>query len=260
MKRKYSPKALFDPIENESLADAAVRQIEDLILGGVLTEGMLLPGERDLAEQLGISRPKVREALRHLADVRLLKIVPNEGIYVDRLGGDAMSPALIELYKRHPSAIQDNLEYRREQEGFAARLAAQNATPEDHDALTQIIAAMSAEEAQSNLEQAAELDLQLHLAVAFASHNRTLIHMMTSLYRMNRSALFYNRGELMNLEQASQSLLQQHMEIVDAICAGQPTMAEQAAKGHIDYVIDLVDSSLKQKDRQAMSRKRRDIA
>ena len=260
MKRQPMPKGLFDAIENESLANVAVRQIENLILGGVLTEGMILPGERDLAEQLGISRPKVREALKQLAECKLLKIVPNEGIYVDKLGGDAMSPALIELYKRHPEAIQDNLEYRREQEGFAARLAAQRATPEDHTALKQIIAAMSDPDGKQDLARAAELDLKLHLTIAFSSHNRTLIHMMTSLYRMNRSALFYNRGELMNLDLASENLLQQHKDIVDAICAGQPAQAEEAAKTHISYVIDLVDSSLKQRERQALSRKREGLS
>ena len=131
MRRKNSPGRIFDQIENESLSIAAVAQIEDLILSGVLREGDMLPGERELAEQFGISRPKVREALSQLAESNLINIVANEGAFIARLGGDIMSPALVELFNRNPSAVRDNLEYRREKEGFAARLAAERATDRD---------------------------------------------------------------------------------------------------------------------------------
>ena len=128
MRPKNAPNRLFDPIENESVSNAVIAQIENLILSGVLQEGDMLPGERQLAEQFGVSRPKVREALSQLADSNLIRVVANDGAYVAQLGGVVMSPAMIDLFNRSSSAIRGNLEYRREIEGFATRLAAQRAT------------------------------------------------------------------------------------------------------------------------------------
>ena len=113
MRRKNTPSQLFDQIESKSVSIEVVAQIENLILSGVLNEGDMLPGERELAEQFGISRPKVREALSQLAESQLLYIVANDGAYVAKLAGDVMSPALVALFNRSASAIRDNLEYRR---------------------------------------------------------------------------------------------------------------------------------------------------
>lgn len=253
MRSKNAPNLVFDKVEHDSLSDLAVQQIEDMILSGVLREGDLLPGERELSAQLGISRPKVREALHHLADRELLRIVTNGGIYVARLGGEVMSPALVDLYSRNGSALMDNLEYRREQEAFAARLAAQRATDRDRAELTGIIEAMHTAD---DAETASELDLQFHTVLVFASHNRTLTHMMTALYNLNRSSVFYNRDELLGLGTSSQHLFQQHADIADAICARQPEQAEAAAKAHIDYVAELVEASFAQRRREKMSAKR----
>ena len=54
-----SAPTLFEPIGHESVADAAVAQVEDLIASGILRQGRKLPSERELAEMLGISRPKL---------------------------------------------------------------------------------------------------------------------------------------------------------------------------------------------------------
>jgi len=81
MRRKNTPSQLFDQIESKSVSIEVVAQIENLILSGVLNEGDMLPGERELAEQFGISRPKVREALSQLAESQLLYIVANDGAY-----------------------------------------------------------------------------------------------------------------------------------------------------------------------------------
>ena len=56
----------FEPVGHESVADAATAQIEDLIASGVLRQGAKLPAERELADMLGISRPKLRYAWQTL--------------------------------------------------------------------------------------------------------------------------------------------------------------------------------------------------
>lgn len=256
MRKKNAPDHLFEQIKHESLAGAAVAQIESLILSGVLREGDMLPGERELASQLGISRPKVREALKSLADHKLLTIVAGEGVYVDRLGGEVMSSALISLYNRTPSAIRENLEYRRLKEGFSSRLAAKRATSLDRDQLQLIIEKMSSADHEHDHQRASELDLELHSTIAFAAHNCTLTHMMTALYSLNKSALFYNRSELLNVEHAGADLFQQHQDIVTAIRQSNPSKAEKAAQNHIDFVIDLVETALERRARESLASKR----
>lgn len=256
MRKKNAPGRLFDKINNQTLSDSAVGQIEDLILSGVLRENDMLPGERELAEQMGISRPKVRQALQQLSESGLVNIIAKEGVYIAQLGGDIMSPALIALYNRSPSAIRDNLEYRREKEGFAARLAAQRATARDRLELQGIVAEMQIADQKGDHERALELDLELHHSIVFAAHNRTLTHMMTGLYSLNKSSLFYNRSEVLDINNVADPLLQQHEAIVEAICASQPHQAEKAAKEHIDYVASLMEIEFERRYREAISGKK----
>ena len=63
---------IFEPVEHASVVDAIVEQLEGLILNGVLRDGHKLPSERDIAENMGVSRPKVREALKRLEDHELI--------------------------------------------------------------------------------------------------------------------------------------------------------------------------------------------
>ena len=256
MRRKNTPSQLFDQIESKSVSIEVVAQIENLILSGVLNEGDMLPGERELAEQFGISRPKVREALSQLAESQLLYIVANDGAYVAKLAGDVMSPALVALFNRSASAIRDNLEYRRENEGFASRLAAQRATDEDRTELQRLLEAIKAADAVQDNALASELDMEFHHSIAFAAHNRTLTHMMTALYSLNRSSISYNRQELMNMDKVAETIQQQHEDIVESICQSKPAKAEQAAHEHIDFVRALVLTAFEQQSRESLSSKR----
>ena len=134
-----TPIALFEPIDHESVAESVIAQIEDMIAAGILKEGRRLPSERDLAEALNISRPKLREVLQTLEDRGLVISRHGEGTFIAPLIGKAMLPALLALYGRHEPAFFDYLEYRREQEGFAARLAAARATKADRERIEGIL-------------------------------------------------------------------------------------------------------------------------
>jgi GntR family transcriptional repressor for pyruvate dehydrogenase complex len=69
----------FDPIRSEKLSGAVVRQIELLILRGVLRPGERLPSERDLAERLGVSRPSLREAVAELQGQKAIRDAGKRG-------------------------------------------------------------------------------------------------------------------------------------------------------------------------------------
>ncbi|MGB0696597.1 MAG: FadR/GntR family transcriptional regulator [Rhodospirillaceae bacterium] len=227
---------LFERIRHESLAEMVVDKIEDMIVRGVLREGNRLPSERELAERLDVSRPKLREALKTLEERGLVETRHGEGSFIAPLSGQAMTPALIDLFARHGLAFYDYLEYRREQEAIAARLASERATQTDKVVIETQLAALERAHAQGDEDMSREADLQLHIAIVNASHNAMLIHMMTSIYDLTRRGVFYNRDFLRCVDETGNRLLEQHRKIANTVLAGDAEAAEAAARAHLDFV------------------------
>ena len=110
----------FEKAQSEKLSQSIVRQIELLILRGILRPGERLPSERELSEKMDVSRPSLREAIADLQERGLLVARPNAGIYVAEVLGSAFSAALVDLFSRHDEAVSDYLSFRRDMEGLAA--------------------------------------------------------------------------------------------------------------------------------------------
>ena len=253
-------KAIFEPVGHESLADAVVAQIEDLIVSGILKQGRKLPSERDLAEMLKVSRPKLREGLQVLEERGLVTTRHGEGTFVSPLTGQAMLPALLALYGRHEPAFFDYLEYRREQEGFAARLAAQRATKADKARISEILDENQRAWETKDADASREADFQLHAAIVDGSQNATLIHMMASIYELTRQGVFYNREFLNSIDGSGRELLRQHIELGSAVIEGNPERAQSVAFEHIDFVEKSFREGIEQKRREALAEKRRMMA
>lgn len=250
----------FEPVGHESIADAVVEQIETMIVDGILKEGRKLPSERELAETMGVSRPKLREALQTLESRGLVNVRHGEGTFIATLTGRAMSPAFLALYARHGEAFYDYLEYRREQEGFAARLAAERATESDKTRLSEIIDQMQTAWENDDMEASQEADIRLHTAIVDASQNTTLMHMMASVYDLTRQGVFYNRRFLRTMDGTGEALLQQHKDLVAAVLAGDPNAAEAAARTHMDFVEQSFRKGQEQARREARAEKRRALS
>jgi len=227
---------MFEPIEHQKTADAAVDQIEDLILKGVLQSGDRLPAERVLAEQMQVSRPVLRDALKILEGRDLIEARQGGGTFVCDLIGPIFSEAVVQMIARHPSAISDYFDFRRGIESQASALAAVRAAPSDIRRLREIIDDMDAAHDAEDLDQECRLDVGFHHAVGEAAHNVVLLHTLRSCYRLLENGVFYNRARLYNHPAARAEVLTQHKEIYEAIAAADPVRAQQAAEAHIDYV------------------------
>ena len=228
--------SIFGPIGHASVVDAIVEQIETLILNGILRDGGRLPSERDLAEQMKVSRPKVREALKKLEANDLIQVRHGEGAFIAPLVGTAMSPALISLYARHQDAFLSYLEFRIAQESFAAGLAASRATQADKEILTRTIEQLEQGHIANDSTASQKADINFHSAIIDASHNSLLVHTMASIYALTEQNLFYNRSFLRSIDGTGEHLMAQHREIYDAIKLGDPERASRAAKDHIKFV------------------------
>ncbi|MEM1162001.1 MAG: FCD domain-containing protein [Pseudomonadota bacterium] len=247
----------FIKINAERIATAVVRQIESLILQGVLRPGDRLPAERDLAERMDVSRPTLREALAELEAAGLVISRPGGGTFIADVLGSAFAPPLIELFARHDTALFDYIEFRRDVEGLAAAQAAERATQADLEIISSVFARFEAATAKRNQEEAARIDAEFHMAVVEAAHNVVMTHMMRSLYGLLVNGVFYNRQIIYSLRAGRDQLVHQHRAIRDAVAARDPARARQAVEAHLDYVGQALRESDRLRSREEIADLRR---
>lgn len=226
----------FQKIQSEKLSGAVVRQIELLILRGILRPGERLPGERELAEQLGVSRPSLRDALAELQDQGLVEARAGAGVFVADVLGSAFSSALIRLFATHDQAIFDYLDFRKDMESLAAERAARLGSDTDLAVVDTVFNRMVAAHEQRNTDEEARLDAEFHLAIIEASHNVVMLHMMRSMFDLLKEGVFYNRQVMFKQRMTRDNLLDQHRSINSALQARDGDAARKAIETHLSYV------------------------
>jgi len=226
----------FQKVQTEKLSLAVVRQIELLILRGILRPGERLPSERELAERMGVSRPSLREAISDLQDQGLLTAKAGSGIYVAEVLGSAFSPALIQLFSSHDEAVFDYLSFRRDMEGLAAERATRLGSESDLKVVQTIFDKMVAAHDRNATEEEAQLDAQFHMAIIEASHNVVMLHMMRSMFDLLRQGVFYNRQMMFQQRTTRDAILDQHRAINDALQDRDPKGAREAVEHHLGFV------------------------
>ena len=235
----------FQKIQSEKLSQTVVRQIELLVLRGILRPGERLPSERELSERLGVSRPSLREAVEDLEARGLLISKAGSGIYVADVLGSAFSPALVELFATHEDAVFDYLDFRRDLEGLAAERAARMGSDTDLKVVSAIFAKMEAAHSKRDPSDEAELDAQFHMAIIEASHNVVMLHMMRSMFDLLRQGVFYNRQMMFKNRMTRDMLLDQHRAINDGLQARDPARARHAVERHLDYVAEALHDQIR---------------
>ena len=249
----------FEPVHQEKLSHGVVRQIEDLILRGILKPGERLPSERELSERMGVSRPSLREALADLQTRGLLTSRAGAGVFVADVLGSAFSPALVTLFSTHDAAVFDYLAFRRDMEGLAAERAARLGTDTDLAVIDTIFARMEAAHPKRNPADESDLDASFHLAIIEASHNIIMLHMMRSMYDLLREGVFYNRSVMFKQRTTRQHLLDQHRDINAAIQSRDPEAARAAVERHLDFVAEALEAQKKADTNETFARKRLEI-
>ena len=226
----------FQKVQPERLSQGIIRQIELLILRGILRPGERLPSERELSERMDVSRPSLREALADLQERGLLTTRPNAGVYVADVMGSAFAPALVDLFSRHDEAVFDYIAFRRDLESLAAERAARLASDTDLQVIATIFTRMEAAHQKRDPTDEAALDAQFHMAIIEASHNTVMLHMMRSMFDLLRQGVFYNRQMMFKLRTTREALLDQHRAINAAIQSRDPAAARAAVEAHLGFV------------------------
>ena len=246
----------FLKVTPEKLSNSVARQIEQLILRGVLRPGERLPSERDLAERMDVSRPSLREAIADMAERGLLVSRAGSGVFVAEVLGSAFSPALTQLFSTHDEAVFDYISFRRDMEGLAAERAAVFGSQTDLKLIAAIFGKMELAHAKRDPSDEAQLDAEFHMAIIEASHNVIMLHMLRSMFDLLRQGVFYNRQIMFKNRMTRDQLLDQHRAINAAIQARDPAAAREAIGAHMAYVETAFHDQMRAEKHEAIAQQR----
>jgi GntR family transcriptional regulator, transcriptional repressor for pyruvate dehydrogenase complex len=211
-------------IEPRRLYRKIADQLRLLIRDGEYGVGSRLPAERDLALQLGVSRPSVREALIALEVEGLVEVRPGSGVHVvardsaRRVGPGAFG--LFEIFRARELV-----------EGEIAALVARQADAGLLGELSSALAQMESEIAGGAMPIAG--DRRFHLSIAEASDNGPLLRTVAELYDMRNSPLFEQFGQHFENAQSWRTAVAEHRAIVQALAAHDPDAARAAMHQHL---------------------------
>lgn len=214
-------------ITTTAVAATAARLIQQRIADGEYAAGGLLPSQRDLAEQLGISRTSLREALSTLQGTGLVIPRPGKGMYVSK---DADKPPAAPAWKFVAShSLTDVYQMRFAVETFTARLASLVIEADDLAALQINAEAMRTCINDGDFAQATRLDFDFHMQIIGIAGNRAIGEILQNsaeVMQESQRLPFYKRG-------ARHATYDEHVRIIEALGVGDPSLAQQAMTQHI---------------------------
>lgn len=195
-------------------------------LRNAILSGELKPGERlmevTIAEQLGVSRTPVREAIRKLEKESFVIMIPRKGAYV----ADLTKNDILEV-----------LEIRKELEGFAAALSAERMTDIEKEQLGRIVEDFNECLVSMDKKRMIECDNEFHSFIFNASKNQRLINIIFDLHdQFQRFRLIYF-NEFTNYQEIQVS----HSKIFEAILNRDPKAARAEAESHVESIRELVN-------------------
>lgn len=216
-------------VDDRRLYRQIADQLSTLITSGEFKRGQRLPSERDLAVQLGVSRPSVREALIALEIQGLVEVRVGAGIFVTQAEGKAAAVPINE--GQGPFEL---LRARWLIEGEIAALAAREATKPD---LAQVRAAVEEMEkaANRNLETVGA-DRDFHMRIAAATHNGALVSVVLYLWDRGRGAMWQRMEEHFQTPEMRASAMKEHWAILAALDDGDASKARAAMRTHLRRV------------------------
>jgi GntR family transcriptional repressor for pyruvate dehydrogenase complex len=228
------------PITRSRLSEAAVDQIKGLITSRELGEGSKLPSERQLVEQLQISRASVREALRILEIMGLVEVKPGKGAFVKGTTGDLILP-LPTWISIHKENLHNHFEARLVLEPAAAGLAAVRASQSDLKALRDALDSFSAKLDERDIVGLIQADISFHSLIGAATGNKTIRLLMDTIARF----LFEGWKASMRVEGRADKTVSEHEAIFQAISGKNKSKAEKAMRRHLEEaVLNLKDAGL----------------
>lgn len=225
--RLHLVKTLSDPIGKKTVSEMVVQRILDLVKTGHLSAGDKLPSERDLADQLDVSRPTVREALRALSILGVLEIRHGGGVYVTALNAEELLSPMDFFVSLNAQNMAELFDARIHFEPMLAGLAAERLTDAALARLATLVAAQMADLEDADLFH--DTDVEFHKTILEASGNDFLSRfgkLLQVLGDQGRQA-FQKRKSIRHQS------IDDHQIILVALQARDPAAAQRAMRQHM---------------------------
>lgn len=224
---------MFEKIKPKKVSDEIYEQLRKLILKGELKPGSKLPPERELAVQLAVSRPSLREALHKLEAQGFLEQIQGDGTYIKSFTQEHLDTAIDEFIK-NDDAIFDLMEVRKTLETWSAYAAAQRASDSQIEEMEKYLNDLKVAKDKKEIGHVA--DLNFHYCITFATGNVLQMHLMRNIQDWVERVSYEVRTNMYKDSESQEILYQQHLDVFNAIKAKKPDDAYLAMKVHIEYV------------------------
>ena len=237
---------MYKAVQSSRLYEQIVKQIEESILKGALKPGDQLPAERDLAQQFGVSRTAVREAVKTLREKGLVESYSGRGTFITNGTSQAIKQSLDFMMRiGQQDGLAQLAEVRQILEPEIAALAASRVQEQHLAMMREAVAVM--DEALRDPDAYIEADLDFHLSLAEAAENPIILSLIDSivgLLREQRLRIFYvdggpDRGQY------------HHKRILEAVEQRDEDRARDAMRAHLQQVRE--DSRVLSSERKAVS-------
>lgn len=224
---------LIAPIKKTRVAEEVADRIRVLLLDGTFPPGQPLPSERHLAEQFGVSRGSIRDALRTLETIGLLETRHGQGTFPHELSVDRLVAPLASVMAYRADLQDELLDVRRMFEPAVARVAAVRATEEDLADLQRILDTQR-EKLKAGQSAIAE-DTAFHAILARATRNRVVMSIMATL----NDLLVESRTQSLKQRGRPARSMDGHEAVVAALRRHDVEGASEAMYNHIDQIANL---------------------
>lgn len=223
---------MLKPVEKQRVAEEIAEQLRSLILGGQYPPGSKLPPERELSKRLRVNRASLREALKKLEHLGLVRIRQGDGTRVQNFmetGGIELVQHLLPLASGKPELIRDLLEFRRIFGRELARLAAARSNAHGPDGFAKLHELADRADKVTGALELFELDFDFYVAIAQLSGNQVMLLLINTV----RDGVRGFMPLLANLAAPGEIVRKHHRELIAALERGDVASAGRIADDYL---------------------------
>ena len=215
--------------------DQVVEKVKKMIASGALPQGSALPAERQLIEDLNVSRSSLREGFRILEMMGFIESIPGKGRFVRKSRGEGSQSGRVPL---QDEAILELVEARLVLEPAIAVEAAKHASPSDLTRIRRILTKTGKD--VESLEHRAQCDYDFHLVLAESTHNFIFVNIV----KMTFNLIMATHERIYTLLDDKEIFLREHEEVYDAIVVRDLERAARLMKAHVQRVYKTLQNGI----------------
>lgn len=226
-------------IKRTSATDEAFKALHDMITSGGLKHGDKLPSQARLAEQFGVSRNTIREAINRLTVIGLLDAKQGVGTLINTSSTSGSIASLSGHFLLQPSTVREFMEARVIIEVATVRLAVMRADEEALAELEELVRMQSKAIKNGNVEAFIKYDVEFHFSLARASGNKVLVQFLGAVTDLMRTFV----SEVSLLPRATRNAVAFHRDIIKFIRSRDADAAEHKLIDHLTDVVKNIEKS-----------------